>query len=723
MSAKEAPSASFIDELTEAIEKDDIKTFSSCMEKYPCGSFRLGRFPVLSALYLCRSKKIIKSYETQFLNIGSWQPLTEPVKLATLFRKTAGKCLRLYLEEVVTPPEMLALTEQTRKLRKVFNKFRLSAAAKQRIKDVYSIKYGLEVKYEDNRAYFPSRPLNKREKKIIILACAGAFILAASAVSIPFIVNEFKPYIEDENGELRVSSFEQIDFNSENSYILKNDVTLNKNFYTENLKCTIDGNGKTINFNGEKSAIGLLAGNIKNAVIKTTASVPFIDTVDIPGKIENVTVKANSDIEVSQNFGYLIYENYGTVDGVTLYAEGSIDVTRDAEDTKSDSVFIGGITASNSSYTVFLNTYYGVIQNCKAVYTDFSLSGVSNANTSFGGITGQNAGIISYSLTEGSISSDTVDAAGICATNQYYIRSCENKASVAQISHNIHWNTVCAGIALTNEGPIRYCRNYGKISSASVCDGGDSETLPYSISAGIAGNATAYIYGCTNYGLISAEATGNAFAAGICGQSYTETYYCLSEGDVSVSGEEVYAGGIAATSNATVVSNSIRFGYAEYCISSCSITAKSDKAYIGGIAGFIGNGRINYTDGFGEVYQTVYYGGAIYCLSLSGFSITGGGYSGGIAGVCSIVLTDGADGSGNVNTFTFNNVTYNSFNDNVYIKSDGAKNAAGAKATITDEEITYGDGSDAGATSNSADNIVASKLYAQILENLTEKSD
>lgn len=720
MGEKELPSASFPDELAEIIAKDDVKSFKNYMEKYPCGSFRLGRFPVLSALYLCRSGKILRAYEKQFSNVNGWQPLTEPLTLSANFRKVAGKCLRLYLDETVTPVEMLALTGQTRKLKKNFDKFRLSSAAKQRVKEIYRIKYGLEVVYEGNKAYFPKRPLNRREKNAIIISCVGAFILAASAVSVPFIVNQFHPFIKDKNGALRVSAVSQIDFGSDNKYVLKNDLTLSKDFYRENFKCTIDGNGKTINFNGDKSAFKLLSGTIKNAVIKTTASVPFIYNVDIPATIENVTVKAQSDIEISDSFGYLAYNNYGAIKGVTLYAEGSVNVIGSA----SDGVFAGGIVANNKSYAYFMNTYYGSITNCNAVYTDFNLTGVSGADASFGGLVGQNSGIISSSSTDGNLSSDTVDAAGICGTNKYYVINCENKSSITQISHSAEWNPVCAGITVSNEGAVRYCKNFGNISSSSEIDSAESENIPQAVAAGIAGSATSYIYGSANYGAICAEATGNAFAGGICGQSYCELYYCLSEGGVSVKGAEAYGGGIAAITNATVIGGaSIRFGFAEYCVSDCKISAKSEKAYIGGITGFIGAGQINYTDLNGEITQTVYFGGAIYCLSLSDYSITGSGYSGGIAGVCSKIMTDGADGGGNVNTFVWNNLTYESFKDNVYVKSDGSKFAAGACATAEGDDVTYGDGSDAGASSDLKDNIKASELYAQILENLTEKDE
>ena len=682
MGAKEAPTQSFTNELWEAIEKDDIKAFAGCMEKYPCGSFRFGRFPVLSALYLCGSSKILKAYESQFISVSSWQALSEPISLATKFRKTAGKCLRLYLDEVVTPPEMLAITEQTPKLKNKFTKFRLSSAAKQRVKDIYTIKYGLEVVYEGNGAYFPRRPINRREKRMILFACAGALIIAASAVSLPFIVNEFSPFIKDGNGALRVSSAEQIDFNSDNTYILKKDISLSKDFYRAKLKCTIDGNGKTINFAGEKSAVGMLSGTIKNAVIKTSASVPLIDTVDIPGKVENVTVKANSDFEVSENFAYLVNDNYGTLDGVTLYAEGSVAVSVD-QTVISDSVFIGGIAATNSSYSYFLNTYYGAVKNCKAVYTDFSLEGVICANTtSFGGIVGENMGVISSSVTEGKISSDTVDLGGICGTNHYLVDGCQNKASIAQISDNTVWRPVCGGIAIENYGPITYCVNYGKISSTAI---------------------------------------GEACAGGICGQAYGEIYYCMSECEIAVSGKEAYAGGIAGLSAAQVVNDTyVCFGFSEYCISDCSISAASDNAFIGGITGFIGTGQINYLYPNNETV-TVYYGGAIYCLSLSDFTVSGNGYFGSIAGVCGSSLT-GDENS--VNSFIWNNVTYDSLKGNVFSNSDVALNAIGATYTVNSGGVNiYGEESNVGATLDTKANIKGSDLYAQIIAKLNGKTD
>ena len=52
----------------EAILCDDAVSFGALMEKDRIGAYRYGRFPVLSLMYLFKSKKLIKSYEEEFIN-------------------------------------------------------------------------------------------------------------------------------------------------------------------------------------------------------------------------------------------------------------------------------------------------------------------------------------------------------------------------------------------------------------------------------------------------------------------------------------------------------------------------------------------------------------------------------------------------------------------------------------------------------------------------------
>ena len=104
------------EKLLEAIQKDDIKAFDALMEEAQCGVYRLGRFPVLSLLYLYKSRKILSSYEEKFIKTASWEELKEPASVAKEFSGRAGKCLRLYLSEIVSPLEMLLILDENKRL-------------------------------------------------------------------------------------------------------------------------------------------------------------------------------------------------------------------------------------------------------------------------------------------------------------------------------------------------------------------------------------------------------------------------------------------------------------------------------------------------------------------------------------------------------------------------------------------------------------------------------
>ena len=151
------------EKLLEAIEKDDIKAFNALMENAQCGSYRLGRFPVLSVLYLYKCKKIINAYEEKFLKITAWEQLKEPTSVAKLFSEKAGKCLRLYISEIVTPLEMLLILDRTRKLKRVYPLTKPSETVKDRLKTIYSVKYSLEIKFEGDGIIIDRRPLKNSE--------------------------------------------------------------------------------------------------------------------------------------------------------------------------------------------------------------------------------------------------------------------------------------------------------------------------------------------------------------------------------------------------------------------------------------------------------------------------------------------------------------------------------------------------------------------------------
>ena len=61
----------------EAILRDDAVSFGALMEKDRIGAYRYGRFPVLSLMYLFKSKKLIKRYEEEFIKITSFTEKNE----------------------------------------------------------------------------------------------------------------------------------------------------------------------------------------------------------------------------------------------------------------------------------------------------------------------------------------------------------------------------------------------------------------------------------------------------------------------------------------------------------------------------------------------------------------------------------------------------------------------------------------------------------------------
>ena len=78
--------------LLRAIKKDDAKAFGALMEQTQLGgACRLGRFPLLSLMYLYRSRKLISIYEEKFLNAATYKELGEPMEISAKFASKAGK--------------------------------------------------------------------------------------------------------------------------------------------------------------------------------------------------------------------------------------------------------------------------------------------------------------------------------------------------------------------------------------------------------------------------------------------------------------------------------------------------------------------------------------------------------------------------------------------------------------------------------------------------------
>ena len=637
-------------ELLSAIQSDDVAAFNALMEKAECGFYRLGRFPVLSLLYLFSSKKILAAYEKEFIPVSSWKDLrVEPASAVDKFSKAAGKCLRLYYDAVVMPIEMLLILDKTSKVKKLYPLFAPTEEIKSRLKKAYYVKYSLGIEFDGDKINIDRRPLRRAEKKLIaIIASASAAFVAVSVVTPVSVVSYLNKY------GIAVSTVEQIDFTKSRTYALKNDIVIPARYSVKSTSCNFIGGGHKIVL--EKGAsLGEFGGKMSNLTIETNGT-PIFTSCSGSTVLKDITVNVTADAEFSDHSAFVTVYNYGTLDGVTVNAEGSAYASGEGADGTSETVF-GGIAAFNAYSS---DSAYGKIKNCTVNYTSFSLSGEIAVNATFGGIAGVNNGLIEDSSVEGDISADTFDLAGACYINNSVLSGIVSSANLSQVSDDKDWSPIVAGVVSQNVGTVERSKSTGNLS-----------------------------------------VTGADFAicGGIAGQSYGRTEYCYSSGDISVTAKYAYAGGIYGMSQAAWNGFYVYFGIADYCLSESNISATlgEGNSCVGGIGGLIQQLSL----------YGAYYGGGVTNSIFTGGISGEFNYYGNIVGVCganvyesnSYVNGDGVE-------------SYN-FDGNYFVENSVP--SFGAKAT-TDEIFLRVDGK--GATSAPLTEIIQTDLYKQIKEKL-----
>ncbi len=751
--------------LLEAIKKDDIKAFEALMENAQCGAYRLGRFPVLSLMYLYKSRKLLSSYEQRFIKIASYEALGEPTEISKKFSAAAGKCLRLYLNEVISPLEMLLVLDKTRRLKRVFPLTRPSAAVKERLKSIYFIKYSLSVKFEGDDIIIDRRPLSVGEKKRIAAACLCSVLAVGIAVGTPLTVNAFKGM---------VTGLDQIDFASENEYTLKRDIILPDNYTVEKINCTIVGGGNKIVL-GKGATLGELNGKVSGLTIESTGNAIFT-TVSESAVIENIIVNISASVTAAAGTALVAETNFGTIDGVTVNVSGKINALAPSAEANAELIF-GGIVQNNDYKYSFKNqtVYAGTVKNCTVNYSQFEVVGEVGANASFGGVAGINAGYVRDCTVTGGIAADTVDIAGVCSVNSGLLSGNANGAEISQTTSSTEWNPITCGIVINNTGAVENCENRGSLSAVSNCGEFDTEANHEYIAscAGIAylngGSQNAYIKNCANLGrivsraenrsayaagvclsssgaiegcknggavtvsagngngvcaggiaavtysniiksvnggAISATGSGEAYIGGIAAHSFGLAQNCLSDGDITVTAKNVCAGGIIGFSDVTSNGIYISFGTARNCISRCKLTVsltENEYAYIGGIAGLMRQARAMVEGG-----DTVTYcAGSITNCYFTGECTADISYFGNIVGACGANIYEN-------NLSVWGNTVYANFADNFY--PDNSFNAFGT--AIADDGSFVSAKEDKGAAKATAEDIQNSEVYKSILNSV-----
>ncbi|MDE6275098.1 MAG: hypothetical protein K2M75_01020 [Clostridia bacterium] len=625
--------------LLQAIKKDDIKAFDALMDKTQCGTYRLGRFPVLSLLYLYKARKILSAYEETFLRITGYVALPEPIEISGKFSSKAGKCLRLYFNEVVSPLEMLLILHNIKRLKQIYPKVTVSSAVKERLKSIYYIRYGLGVRFEGNDILFDRRPLTNREKRNIATVCICVVMAILLFVVTPITAVSLIPKpIEGEATKLK-----HIDFASTKEYTLKKDIVVPKNYTVDEVNCTIIGEGHKLIFrSGAK--FKNLNGKISNLTIESNGNAIF-DNVNPKAIVENVVINANVDIASATPTALFAMNNYGTIEGVTVNAKGKIKALATSDEANADFAFGGIVQINGYKYDATAQMgYRGIIKNCNVNYSQFNLIGVASANASFGGVAGINDGYLQDCKVGGEIAGDTFDIAGVCCTNNGLLSGNVNEAKLSQVSADTGWNPIVSGIVLTNAYAMENCQNKGSILSVSTCgkfemqEGYDSAATAVGVAYLNRSSVTPSIVNCSNFGNVECRADyRNAYAAGVCVSSSNGMESCNNGGAITAkadNGCDIFAGGITAMaygyiykSKNTGAVSATGNGEANvggisahsraqflYCISSGEVTVKAKKVYAGGIFGF-SEAIVNYN-------SAIRGGTAEFCISQCKINVT-----------------------------------------------------------------------------------------------------
>lgn len=755
----------FSEKLFQALKKDNLKEFRHCMENNSCGSLRLGRFPVLTVMYLYNARRILRAYEKSFLRHNSWQDIGEPVELAARFRDVAGKCLRIYLNETVSPVEMLLLLDRNAKLKRVFPQTNMTAPVKQRLKDIYYIKWSLQAEFVGGNIVLQRRPMTRAEKLRWITCTLCVVLCVALAVGTPFVVNAFVPYIADENGVLNVDKWEKINFTSDKIYALKNDVTVTENFFAEEMNCELRGNGHVVKVSGD-AVFGNVNGKLTDIVFETNGCA-VAENVTFFGVVQQVTVNAVVNKQTDKACAFFVNNNYGTLQQVTVNVSGSL--TAISTDGEENSYMCGGIAATNNPSVYVGVEYRAVLQNCVANYDNFSLKGQLQADASFGGLVGKNDGYVQKCQTSGNIFSETLDVAGICSENNYLLSNCTNGANVTQTTDVTGWNPIAAGIVLNNQNTVDACKNIGNVtcksfseavavdgvlptayaagiayhnyvksvtpflkncsnsgnitatateidvSAAGICNftnGGTRTCLNNGkvsaqgtnvvVAAGIADVAYGFIENSANSGEISAESDKEVRAGGIVGTSCVQTLNCLSTGSITAKGAVCYVGGISGYSAGVVSGSVLHCGFVEKCVADCTINVTATSLDVSAVGGINGF-VIEQAVNDPNTNQIIYAGGQVSSCYFTGKLQTSGDvYVGGIVGVTGKNIYL-ASAPEDAKTF---------FYDNMYLDDCGASVAFGK----VNSDIGYETVADVGAQIASEKDIAEDETYKAILQ-------
>ncbi|MBE5736049.1 MAG: hypothetical protein E7356_01645 [Clostridiales bacterium] len=543
--------------LIQIIRSDDLEAFLRLAEdRKTLLSTRLGRFPLLSIMYMYRSRKLLKAYEKQLWSIDKYKEHDEPSVLSSDFRLIAGRSLRLYVNnEIVSPLEMLALLGKDSKVKKLYLKMPTDINIERRLSEIYTSLQGRRFGYDGNKLRLSRKVISRHEQNVLtrmLTICIGLIMLVGSV---------FGVYVgvlgDGWLSSAKIYNAAQLSkaLKSSGRYRLMRDIVLDDWQVVEEFSGNLDGNGCSL--------------------IVTDIDAPLIN--NLKGSVFNLNIDViDTKIVTTGSFAVLVDNCIGTISNVAIKYNGEVEFESDEYNN-----YFALIAINNS----------GKIENCEASITA-KITSVGDGELYASGLVGSNEGEIVNCKSMGKIDSDKVDLSGCVSVNQKtgVVGNLVNNVVLCQTCTNSEWSPIVAGITTINYGLVSKSINNAnlKIDANYI----DETRQRVSTIGGICGINYMDISDCYNKGNLDVVSTGViVYAGGISGDSVTSII------DDKVVSSRITSCGNSADININIVEDDV-YGFVggisgfmqgeiKRCFSSGDFGAvpTQDKYYEGGILG------------------------------------------------------------------------------------------------------------------------------------------
>lgn len=594
----------FLNQLYKYIKEDNVKGFDTLITDRLL-SLKLGRFPLLSLMYLNKSYSLLAKYENRLKEVTDADYIKddEPQAIYNDFKNVVGKAMRFYLSDsTVEPEEMLAIMGASQKLENEWLTFQRYPSSIENIKRIYQLNFDQTITVTRMEIKLPKIKVKSKKNNMfnafIVVSLVFALFCAISITSICEIIG-----LGTAEKPIKADNIEIIYGNANKNFILSDNLSINNDHF-ETIE-SLDGNEKIIYL----------------------SSFPFIKTLN--GTLKNVTFVIDGEFEAKDIHTSVIQTNNGSIENVNVIINASFNEI----DTKND-LYISALVGTNK----------GTINDC-TVTGEVSLIGNAQGNAYYSSIASVNDGeIMNCTVKDGSITAENVDIAGLVIDNNGGIYSSINKVDISQKetvafeNENSGWNPNCTGIAINNYGTIERCVNEGKIEAYSITD------KNYQILVGgLAINNTGNITDCTNKGDINAYSPNcSVFAGGLVAtnvQEYNQATASFTFGTIEdsrnygyiyakVTGEEenqIYAGGLTAINQGNIKKTANA--------GKLILSTVNGSLIVGGLSGYNSAYTLNNYTSYGQIQN---------CRSESAISATVGTkqcFIGGLVGNNSSLLT------------------------------------------------------------------------------------